>query len=239
MNTYYDYLFSTAYMETAVSKLLETQAKKISLLNKKGIPAEEINQLNKTLKEQLKKLEYLQMLLYHKTTLLLNSLEVLDETEASDDTYQYKVIQRKKTYDYILNCKGQSAVTNPHDPYRGGYSVLDSYAHIPKPAKGSFLSYNVVKGRKMLDFFSQHSNMDVEASFGAGQTCIRIKGTGTAMIRENEKHDCFTTCGYILDITAPNTSCTEAACKMNIFSLDTGVILHDSGLFGITASLQA
>jgi hypothetical protein len=173
MNTYYDYLFSTAYIETAVSKLLETQAKRINILSEKELPAERLNELNKTLSEQLKKLEYLHLLLYNKTVLLRDSLEVCESYEAEDGTCCFKDTRNKHTYDYIFNCKGQAAVTNPHDPYRGGYSVLDTYAVIPNPRKGNVLSYSVSKGSKTLDFFSHPAEMEPEVSFGEGASELR------------------------------------------------------------------
>jgi len=233
MNTYYEYLFSTAYIENAVSKLLETQAKKISVLSEKGLPAEQIGALNKTLRDQLKKLEYLHLLLYNKTALLLNALENSEAAEASPtrggDTH-------KNACGYILNCVDRNAVGNPHDPYGGGFSVLDTYAFIPNAKTGSFLAYNVVKGSKMLDLFSLSADMQPEISFEAGRVRAQIKGFGMAMIRENKKHD-FQTCGYIFEVISDDMSFLRAAYSIKIFLAENGILLHDSGTAECTAGL--
>lgn len=236
MNTYYDYLFSTAYIETAVSKLLETQAKKLNILSEKGLPAEQINELNKTLKEQLKKLEYLHLLLYNKTVLLRDSLEVWEPDETGDDACCLQTSPKKDAYDYIFNCKSQNTVSNPHDPYRDGYSMLDAYVFIPKPKRNNFLSYSVSKGTKMLDLFSQPADMKAGISFGAGQICIRIKGTASVMIKESGKQS-FQTCGFVLDVISDDIPFTKTAYKMKVFAVDTGIVLHDSGLIQCAASL--
>lgn len=235
MNTYYDYLFSTAYIESAVSKLLETQAKKIHILSQKGLPAEQISELNKTLKNQLKKLEYLHLLLYNKTVLLLNALENIEAAVTEDDNTPCFIGSHKNT-GYILNCQSKSTVANPHDPYGGGYSVLDAYAFIPNPGKGNFLSYNVIKGSKMLDLFSQPADMQPEVSFEAGRVRVQIKGTGSAMIREKGKHDRFQTCGYVFEVVSDDMTFQKSAYSMKVFSIETEILLHNSGIIECTAN---
>ena len=231
MNTYYDYLFSTAYIETALSKLLEAQAKKIKFLSEKGLSTERISEMNKTLKVQLKKLEYLYLLLYNKTELLLEALEIQDQAEAfSGDICCYKTNPVKNTNGYILTCKGQNTVSNSHDPYRDGYAVLNTYSFIPKPKKENFLSYNVTKGSKILDLFSIHTDMETEITFGAGHVSAKIKGIGSCLIRDNGKHDCFQTCGYVLDIISDDITFANTLYKMKIYAVDSGIVLHDSGL---------
>jgi len=201
------------------------------------LPAERISEVNNTLKEQLKKLEYLHLLLYNKTELLLKTLEVRNETKVlDDDIYRFKQNPYIHTSGYIFRCKAQNAVCNPHDPYGGGYAALDMYTFIPNPKKDNFLSYNVAKGSKILDLFSVPADMETEISFGAGHVCIKIKGTGSVMVKESEKHESFQTCGFFLNAVADDISCAKILYQIKIFTVDSGIVLHDSGRADCTAS---
>lgn len=157
MNIYCDYLFSIAYMQAAVSKLLEVQAKKFHILAKSELTITQMNEANERLKQQMKKIENIHLLLFNKFELITNSPEVnVAQETAKPETESVSEIQNQpeepeqkkpqnekqlkpqkeeqqkpqsiaKPSTYIFKGRGQGTVTNLKDPYINGLAIFQAY----------------------------------------------------------------------------------------------------------------
>lgn len=79
MNEINEYLFSIAYMETAVSKLLTTEAERIRIFAQNGSSVQQMIETNSSINKHLKKLEQLHLHLANKFGQIAPALDVQDE----------------------------------------------------------------------------------------------------------------------------------------------------------------
>lgn len=250
MFTIYDYLFSIAYMETAISKLLEAQSKIIRIFTEGEFSITQMTDINVIIKNQIKKLEDLQRLLLDKFELIMNSLEIqkMHEEiepifEKLDDLRQEEQLKPQNVDEstaLIFKGRGQGTITNKEDLYCNGLAIFQTYVSDTNHEKKElFLSYSAMKGTKMLVLLAAPEKMMTKFTLDSEYQSIRVEGTGIVIIKERSKADIRKTGKYLFNARtkiSDDGPCEQMFFDMEIRSTTNELFIHKSGLIESQAS---
>lgn len=239
---------STAYMEAAVSKLLEAQAEKICTVAENDFTNQQMIAFNESTRTNINSLIRLHLLLSIKFELLINSMTIEDKETETEwiDKNEYREPNKKEKPEppvvcepttYIFRGRGQGEVSNCGDLYADGLAIFQAYVSDAQYAKKElFLSYSAMKGTKMLVMLSIPKELHTQIVVKPYYKEIRVEGSGMIIIKERSKPDIRKTCKYVFDIRAGNCDEEPVTFEIDIKSDCNKIFNHNSGKIKSQAS---
>lgn len=258
-NSIYCYLLSMAYMEAAVSKLLDAQAEEIRIISESGLTIEQITEFNENMQKNLNSLTKLHLIHLMKFDMFMSFLSVQNTHEEIGSKTESHGISEKQTnrqqpevqikqpivneYEpptYVIKGRGQGNVCNRSNPFCNGLAIFQvCLSNLAYEKKESFFCYSVMKGTKMLVLLAAPESVKTEFILKPEYKTISATGTGMISMKERSKADIKQKGCFVFNLRVENTTDEPVTFVMSIQAVGNEDFNHESGQIESKASRVA